>query len=109
MVAAAHGTAAAGAEFGQKTREAAQRLGLKEAIANEYAQEAMAEAMFLYKSRAQDSAAQALKISQSPNVTLNSALALALNGDDQKRASWRTTLPTSAPTILWRSLSSYPW
>jgi tetratricopeptide (TPR) repeat protein len=84
VVAAARGQLRQAAEFGQKTREAAQRLGLKEAIANEYAQEAMAEAMFLYKSRAQDSAAQALKISQSPNVTLSSALALALNGDDQK-------------------------
>jgi tetratricopeptide (TPR) repeat protein/predicted Ser/Thr protein kinase len=83
-VAAARGQARQAADFGQKTREAAQRLGLKEAIANEYSQEAMAEAIFLYKSRAQDSAAQALKISQSPNVTLNSALALALNGDDQK-------------------------
>jgi tetratricopeptide (TPR) repeat protein/predicted Ser/Thr protein kinase len=83
-VAAARGQARQAADFGQKTREAAQRLGLKEAIANEYSQEAMAEAIFLYKSRAQDSAAQALKISQSPNVTLSSALALALNGDDQK-------------------------
>ena len=83
-VAAARGQLRQATDFALKTREAAQRLGLKEAIANQYAQEAMAEAIFLYKSRAQDSTAQALKISQSPNVTLNSAFALALNGDDQR-------------------------
>jgi tetratricopeptide (TPR) repeat protein/predicted Ser/Thr protein kinase len=84
-------------DFGQKNREAAQRLGLKEVIANEYTQEAGGEAMFLYPSRARDSAAQALKISQSPNVVLNSAFALALTGDDQKAAKLADDVAKNRP------------
>ncbi|HYK50199.1 MAG TPA: tetratricopeptide repeat protein, partial [Terriglobales bacterium] len=55
-----------GKAFGQKQREAAERLGLKEAVASEYSQEAFTEAVFLSKATALEDVAQALKLSQSP-------------------------------------------
>jgi tetratricopeptide (TPR) repeat protein len=85
-VAAYKGQLRQAADFGKKSREASQRLNLKEGVANEFTQEAQTEAVLLYKPRAADHATQALKISQSPNITLGAAFALALNGDDQKAA-----------------------
>jgi eukaryotic-like serine/threonine-protein kinase len=72
--------------FGQKQREAAERLGFKEAAANEYSQEAFTEATFLNKARALDDVTQALKLSQSPNVVLNCAAALAMVGENARAA-----------------------
>src|SRR6202142_680850 len=73
-------------EFGKKQREAAERLGFKEAVANEYSQEAFTEATFLNKERALENVAQALKVSRSPNVVLNCAGALALIGENARAA-----------------------
>jgi tetratricopeptide (TPR) repeat protein len=70
--------------FGQKQREAAERLGFKEAAASEYSQEAFMEATFLSKARALDDVTQALKLSQSPNVVLNCAAALAVAGENAR-------------------------
>jgi tetratricopeptide (TPR) repeat protein len=72
--------------FGQKQRDAAQRLGFKEAVAGEYSQEAFMEATFADKARAVEDVAQALKLSQSPNVVLNCAAALALAGENARAA-----------------------
>ena len=72
--------------FGQKQRDAAQRLGFKEAVAGEYSQEASMEAMFVDKARAIEDVAQALKLSQSPNVVLNCAIALAMAGENARAA-----------------------
>jgi len=82
--AASAGQVKAGRLFGQKQREAAQRFGFKEAVANEYSQEAFAEAIFLNKARALEDVAEALKLSQSPNVVLNCAIALAAAGEDAR-------------------------
>jgi eukaryotic-like serine/threonine-protein kinase len=70
--------------LGEKQREAAGRLGLKEGAATEYAQEAFTEATFLNKARALEDVTQALKLSQSPNVALLSAAALAMTGEDAR-------------------------
>jgi tetratricopeptide (TPR) repeat protein len=75
-----------GKAFGQKQREAAERLGLMEAVASEYSQEAFTEAVFLSKAAAMEDVAQALKLSQSPYVVLNSAIALAMVGEDTRAA-----------------------
>jgi tetratricopeptide (TPR) repeat protein/predicted Ser/Thr protein kinase len=75
-----------GRSFGQKQREAAERLGFKEAVASEYSQEALMEATFLNQSRALEDVTKALKVSQSPNVVLNCALALALLGENVRAA-----------------------
>jgi tetratricopeptide (TPR) repeat protein len=75
-----------GRSFGQKQREAAERIGFKEAAANEYSQEAFTEASFLNKARALDDVTQALKLSQSPNVVLNCAITLAMVGDNARAA-----------------------
>ena len=72
--------------FGQKQRDAAQRLGFKEAVAGEYSQEASMEAIFADKARAIEDVTQALKLSQSPNVVLNCATALALAGENARAA-----------------------
>jgi serine/threonine protein kinase/tetratricopeptide (TPR) repeat protein len=85
-MAACHGQMRQSREFGQKSREAAQRLNLKEGAANQYSQEAGMEAIYLNKARALEDVAQALKISNSPNVVLNSAIALAIAGEDKKAA-----------------------
>jgi eukaryotic-like serine/threonine-protein kinase len=75
-----------GREFGQKQRQAAERLGFKEAAANEYTQEAFTEATFQNKAHALDDVAQALKLSQSPGVVLGCAIALAMTGEDARAA-----------------------
>ncbi|MGA8313970.1 MAG: tetratricopeptide repeat protein, partial [Terriglobales bacterium] len=80
------GQGKAGKAFGQKQREAAERFGFKEAVANEYSQEAFIEATFLSKARALEDVAQALKLSQSPNVVLTCAIALAMVGEDARAA-----------------------
>jgi tetratricopeptide (TPR) repeat protein/predicted Ser/Thr protein kinase len=85
-MAAYAGQGKAGKAFGQKQREAAERFGLKEAVANEYSQEAFTEATFLSKAQALDDVAQALKLSQSPNVVLTCAIALAMVGEDARAA-----------------------
>jgi tetratricopeptide (TPR) repeat protein/tRNA A-37 threonylcarbamoyl transferase component Bud32 len=85
-MAACGGQIKAGRNFGQKQREAAGRLGFKEAAANEYAQEAFTEATLLNKARALEDVAQALKLSQSRNVVLYSASALAMAGEDVRAA-----------------------
>jgi eukaryotic-like serine/threonine-protein kinase len=85
-MAAYGGQVKAGRNFGQKQREAAGRLGFKEAAANEYAQEAFTEATLLNKARALEDVAQALKLSQSRNVVLYCASALAMAGQDARAA-----------------------
>ncbi|MGA9801037.1 MAG: protein kinase [Terriglobales bacterium] len=70
--------------LGEKQREAAARLGLKEGAATEYAQEAFNEATFLNKARALEDVTQALKLSQSPMVVLFCAAALAVTGEDAR-------------------------
>ena len=85
-MAAYGGQIKAGRNFGQKQREAAGRLGFKEAAANEYAQEAFTEATLLNKARALEDVAQALKLSQSRNVVLSCASALAMAGEDARAA-----------------------
>jgi len=72
--------------FGQKQREAAERYGFKEAVATEFSQEAFADAVFLNKTLALGDVAQAIKLSQSPNVVLSCATALATVGDDARAA-----------------------
>ena len=84
--AASAGQLKLGRSFGQKQREAAERLGFKEAMANEYSQEAFIEATLLNKPRALENVALALKLSQSPNVTLTCATALAIVGEDTRAA-----------------------
>jgi len=85
-MAAYAGQGKAGKAFGQKQREAAERLGLKEAVASEYSQEAFTEAVFLSKANALEDVEQALKLSQSPYVVLNCATALAIVGEDSRAA-----------------------
>jgi eukaryotic-like serine/threonine-protein kinase len=85
-MAAYAGQLKAGQSFGEKQREAAGRLGFKEAAANEYAQEAFTEATFLNKARALEQVAQALKLSQSPNVVLYCAATLAVAGENTRAA-----------------------
>ena len=83
-MAAFAGQLKAGRAFGQRQREAAERLGLKEAAANEYSQEAFTEASFLNKPRTLEDVAEALKLSQSPGVVLSCAVALAMIGEDAR-------------------------
>src|ERR1700690_124902 len=85
-MAASAGQLKAAHSFGEKLREAAGRLGFREAAASEYAQEAFNEATLLNKARAQEDVTQALKLSQSPNVVLYCAAALAVVGEDVRAA-----------------------
>ena len=55
-------------------------------MASEYSQEAFTEATFLNKARALEDVTQALKLSQSPNVVLNCAAALAMAGENARAA-----------------------
>jgi eukaryotic-like serine/threonine-protein kinase len=71
-------------ELGKKGRDAAERLSLKESAASELAQEAITEAIYGEKSKAQQDVTQALKMSSSPAIVINSAIALAVTGEDSK-------------------------
>ena len=71
-------------ELGKKGRDAAERLSLKESAASELAQEAITEAIYGEKSKAQEDVTQALKMSSSPAIVINSATALAITGEDSK-------------------------
>jgi len=71
-------------EYSQKLRAAADRLSLKEVSANQYQQQATAEAVFGDKTEAIRDAEQALKISSTPGVVLGAAGILAYVGDDQR-------------------------
>jgi tetratricopeptide (TPR) repeat protein len=86
-----------GRSFGQKQREAAERLGFKEGAASEYSQEAFSEATFLNKARSLEDVAQALKLSQSPNVILNCAAALAVVGEDARAAKLASDVAQRRP------------
>jgi tetratricopeptide (TPR) repeat protein len=95
-------------EFGQKSREAAERLNLKEGAANEYTQEAFMEAIVLNKSRALEDVAQALKLSNSPNVALNSAITLAIAGEDKKAAKLADDVARQRPYDTLVQFASVP-
>ncbi|HTF43924.1 MAG TPA: protein kinase [Terriglobales bacterium] len=71
-------------ELGKKGRDAAERLALKESAASELAQEAITEAIYGEKSKAQEDVTLALKMSSSPAIVINSAIALAITGEDSK-------------------------
>ncbi len=96
-MAAYAGQVKAGRDFGQKQREAALRLGFKEAAASEYSQEAFTEATFLNKARTLEDVAEALKLSQSPNVALNCAIALAMIGEDARAAKLADDIAQKRP------------
>ncbi|MBZ5535199.1 MAG: protein kinase [Acidobacteriia bacterium] len=83
-MAASHGQIHRAREISTRIRETLHRLNLKEGEAGTFAQEALLEAAFLNRPRAAEGAAKALAISQSPDVTMNAAVALALAGADNK-------------------------
>lgn len=83
-MAACEGRVREAREFGQKWRQVAERLSLKEAPAAQYSQEAIAEVVFGNKAQARENIAQALQRSPSYNTLLTVAGALAVIGDDQK-------------------------
>jgi tetratricopeptide (TPR) repeat protein len=69
-------------DLGKKGRDAAERLSLKEPAASELSQEAIIEAVYGEKSKAQEDVTQALKMSSSPSIAISAASALALIGED---------------------------
>src|SRR5438876_1213337 len=73
-IAACRGQIKAARDFGQKSREAAERLRLQEVAGSEYSQEAIIEAIVLNKSRAVEDAVESVKMSQAPIAVLISAL-----------------------------------
>jgi eukaryotic-like serine/threonine-protein kinase len=83
-VAACHGRVREAREFGEKARSEARRLSLREGEASDYSGQAFAEAAFLEKAAALDDAEQALRLSDSSSVALDSATALALSGEDRR-------------------------
>jgi Flp pilus assembly protein TadD len=102
-MAAYAGRLKAGRAFGQKQREAAERLGFKEAMATEFSQEAFTEATLLNKERALEDVAEALKLSQSPYVVLTCATALAIAGEDGRAAKF-LMIPGSQRIMKWGSI-----
>jgi serine/threonine protein kinase/Flp pilus assembly protein TadD len=68
-------------EWGEKSRNAALQLGLKELAANNLLNEAIIEALLLNKNQALQDVAEAGKLSQSPIIVTQSGMALALAGD----------------------------
>lgn len=70
--------------FAQQSRELADRMGMKDFSAEERAQEALLEMMFMNKTLALQDVTQALKQSRSPDVVLDAATTLALAGQDNR-------------------------
>jgi len=96
-IAACRGQIKAARDFGQKSREAAERLRLQEVAGSEYSQEAIIEAIVLNKSRAVEDAVESVKMSQAPIAVLISALALAVAGDDKKAEDLASILAQKRP------------
>src|SRR5438046_7992463 len=65
-IAACRGQIKAARDFGQKSREAAERLGLKEVAGRGYSQGGLIEAIGLNKSRAVEDAVESVKMYQAP-------------------------------------------
>lgn len=78
------GQVKAGREMDQKFREAAERLGLHDAVGAVWAQEGVFEALTGDKKRALEDAQIAMKASNSPNVVLSAATVLAIEGEDKQ-------------------------
>ncbi len=83
-IAACRGQIKAARDYGAKAREAAERLGLKEIVANQYVQEAIFEATVLNKARASDDLAEVSASALSPANVATSAVTWAILGDDKK-------------------------
>ncbi len=96
-IAACRGQMKAARDFGQRSREAAERLRLQEVAGSEYSQEAIIEAIVLNKSRAVEDAVESVKMSQAPIAVLTSALALAVSGDDKKAEDLASNLAQKRP------------
>jgi eukaryotic-like serine/threonine-protein kinase len=107
-IAACRGQMRQSREFGQKSRDAAERLNLKEGVANQYSQEAVMEAIYLNKARALEDVAQALKLSNSPNVVLNSAITLAIAGEDKRAAKLADDVARQRPYDTLVQFASVP-
>ena len=107
-IAACRGQMRQSREFGQKSRDAAERLNLKEGAANEYTQEAFMEAIVLNKSRALEDVAQGLRLSNSPNVVLNSAITLAIAGEDKRAAKLADDVARQRPYDTLVQFASVP-
>jgi eukaryotic-like serine/threonine-protein kinase len=96
-VAACQGEWRKAREFGQKWRDTANRLGLKEVSANEYTQEGMFEMLYVNKPRALEDVGEALKQSHSPPVVINAATVLALAGEDARAQKLMADLAKQRP------------
>jgi len=96
-VASCKGQLKAARDFGAKSKEAADRMGLKEFAANEYAQQAIFEAAVGDKAQAADDLAQASKGIQSPSVITLVAVARALIGDDKSAEKLVSDLAQKRP------------
>jgi tetratricopeptide (TPR) repeat protein/tRNA A-37 threonylcarbamoyl transferase component Bud32 len=95
-------------EFGSKMRAAADRLGLKEQAASEYQQESVVEALAGNRSRALDDVAQALNISQSPDIVMGCASILAYAGDENKAMKLAADVAQKRPYDTWVQFVSFP-
>jgi len=84
-------------EFGAKAREAAERLGLKEGVANQWVNEASGNALVGYKSVAMEDVDKGLEISHSPTVLMNAALALAWVGNDGRALKLADSVANQRP------------
>jgi tetratricopeptide (TPR) repeat protein len=87
----------AGRDLGQKVRDAALRLNLKDSAANEYTQEGVMEAITGDKKKALEAAQGALKISMAPNVAVSAATIMAIEGDDKQAMKLAEDIASKRP------------
>jgi tetratricopeptide (TPR) repeat protein len=73
-----------GRDLGTKFRESALRLNLKDGAANEYVQEGIIGVIVGEKQKPLEAAQAALKMSNAPSVVLNSAVIMAIEGQDKQ-------------------------
>ena len=88
-------------ELAGKMRAEAERLGLKEAAANEYQNESVAEALAGNNSLALADVAEALKISRAPGVVLGCASILAYLGDENQAMKLANDVAAKRPYDTW--------
>ena len=107
-LAAYYGRVKQARDVGRQMREAAERMGLKEASANEYQQESASEAVFGNKEKALDDTAQALKLSSSPNFAVACATIIAFAGDDAKALKLASDVAQKRPYDTFVQFVSVP-
>jgi serine/threonine protein kinase/tetratricopeptide (TPR) repeat protein len=100
-LAAVHGQVRHMQELARQSREIRERWKFTEGVASSFTAQAKVEALFQSPDQAKKDASSALSISQSPQVRLEAATALAMAGDVAKAQALASGVAKQRPDDIW--------